>query len=774
MKLTPPANWKPFIPWTALGGAVALVLLLLSASNQYLLRFQKPYSFEAESERTIEIIDAPVVLNSDAKPAVRNQAGHAVATNKNGGEDVQVSASVLVSKAQDTSVRFSESLWTQTSGPGGGSVFDVFATSKGTVYAFSQVGIYKLAANATAWVPVTIDVPTRTLQTPMAEHEGVLYLVSNDAVFASTNDGETWRAFCARPEGNAVGLVIVSETQQADRTMYLALENKGVFRFTDAGEQWVLLDDGLMGRTISKIAAIGNTVFAGTDNGLYHLDAGVGVWKRLLEDVSGSIYALAVSEESLYVSTGPNFGMLQQIGSKPGKIAQAIHNDNSNLSRIFHSADLGTSWTEITPTNGSRPIKSITGISLSVTGKTILAQAGTQFRSRDSGQTWVALEFGMNSHILSGFSSVAVNENTFYKVGIFGIHRTTDGGESWHLFMDGIVGTGVLDLVEVNNRFYAHTNRDIVRSTDGGKSWSPVRVNTNGVNPKLLKGKDSHPNFSGHSRLATADNTLYVITPEREDLQVLRLSVDGNVLIPVPGVPNFEVDVPSTNNEAVAQSHLSKGREKGGDLYASHRRNHEIIGAFVVSGGTFYTEYQRKLFKWQPGDLNWKDTGLVDTGEQPDGDLKCGFRLAVSGKTVYVGKRDGRLFQSLDSGNSWKDITPNLPRRFTCFKEIIFAGSTVYIATDAGVLASRTGGHWRVIADKVVIDRFAVDGTTIYSAGDTGVYRLDVDDKWKQISSVVPGKVLSLVVDRDRLYVATKRRGLFHILLTENKYLVNH
>ncbi|RKU24284.1 hypothetical protein C6503_01280, partial [Candidatus Poribacteria bacterium] len=55
VKLTPPANWKPFIPWTALGGAVALVLLLLSASNQYLLRFQKPYSFEAESERTIEI-----------------------------------------------------------------------------------------------------------------------------------------------------------------------------------------------------------------------------------------------------------------------------------------------------------------------------------------------------------------------------------------------------------------------------------------------------------------------------------------------------------------------------------------------------------------------------------------------------------------------------------------------------------------------------------------------------------------------------------------------
>ena len=41
-----------------------------------------------------------------------------------------------------------------------------------------------------------------------------------------------------------------------------------------------------------------------------------------------------------------------------------------------------------------------------------------------------------------------------------------------------------------------------------------------------------------------------------------------------------------------------------------------------------------------------------------------------------------------------------------------------------------------------------MDGSTVYGAGDKGVYRLDVDDKWEQISSVVPGKVLSLVVDQ--------------------------
>ena len=129
--------------------------------------------------------------------------------------------------------------------------------------------------------------------------------------------------------------------------------------------------------------------------------------------------------------------------------------------------------------------------------------------------------------------------------------------------------------------------------------------------------------------------------------------------------------------------------------------------------------------------------------------------------------------------NRWMAVTVGRTLRRTyrsglpSFKEIVFAGSTVYVATDAGVLASQTGGHWRVINDDVVIDRFAVDGLTVYGAGGTGVYRLDVHSDWTQIFPGVPGKVRSLVVDRNRLFVATEQRGLFHISLEENDYLVN-
>ena len=780
MKPVSPSAGKPLLPWAAFGAAAVLVtLLLLGLSNQYLVRFQKPYSFEAQSEPTIEIVDTPIVLNIDVKPDVRSQAGRAMNTDRNTGTGVQVSESDLASHTQDGAIQLSASQWAQTAGPQGGSVSDIFATADGTIYAFSPTGIYRLRPDASAWTLINSDLPIEGLRVAMAEHEGILYIVSNDEVFVSTDEGETWKSLGSRPEGRAVRLVIVDEAQESRSherpTMYLALE-KDIFRATDVSSQWTLFDDGLMGRTISAMVAVGDTVFAGTDKGLYRLDSGA--WKRLLEDVSGSIYSLGVAEGSLYVSTGPNFLDLEQIESESTEVMQMMYDDNSSLGRAFHSRDLGASWTEITPTSGSRPIVGQSSMSLLVTGKTILAETTTRFRSRDDGQTWVDLGFDTDSFVLSGLASVAGNENTFYKAGKSGVYRTTDGGESWHLFMDGMIGTGILDLVTLNNRLYAHTSDALVQSTDGGESWQTIRIDVSNVRRSSIEGRQSHLNIFSHSWLTVSDNSLYVISPEKGNLGIFRLSADGNGLAPVKGVPMLEVNFPSikssTNSGETGQALMSQGHGADDSLIRTLRhREHVKVGAFAVSGETFYAEYKRQLFKWHPGDAAWKDTGLVDTGEQSDEDAEYGFKLAVSGKTVYVGKRDGKLFQSLDGGDSWKDITPTLPLPFTDFTEILFAGSTVYIATDRGVLASQTGAHWRVITDEGVIDRFAVDSATIYGAGDTGVYHLDTHGEWKQVSPDVPGKVLALVVDRDRLYVATERNGMFQISLGEERDAVS-
>ena len=148
----------------------------------------------------------------------------------------------------------------------------------------------------------------------------------------------------------------------------------------------------------------------------------------------------------------------------------------------------------------------------------------------------------------------------------------------------------------------------------------------------------------------------------------------------------------------------------------------------------------------------------------PDESAK-GLTLAVSGHTVYAGKREGDLFQSLDNGDTWDDVTENLAFSFRYFKEILFAGSTVYVSTDAGVMNSHDGENWYGLTDasgnRIVMDRIAVNGTTAYGVCNSGVYQVDTQtNMWKQISPEVPYTVTSLTVDGNMLYIGTKRNGV--------------
>lgn len=72
LKPIAPTNSRPLIP-VALSAATAIfIFLIIGVGSQYLARFQKPYNLNAQSETTVEIIDAPIVLDTQAKPDLRN------------------------------------------------------------------------------------------------------------------------------------------------------------------------------------------------------------------------------------------------------------------------------------------------------------------------------------------------------------------------------------------------------------------------------------------------------------------------------------------------------------------------------------------------------------------------------------------------------------------------------------------------------------------------------------------------------------------------------
>ena len=815
IKPTTPSATKPLLPWTAFGTAAVLIMLMLSGSEQYLARFQKPYSFQAQSEPTVEIIDAPITLDVAVKPTVRNQNQRAATPGKSSGNSAQIADATSASVTSKDPAKFSTALWTQGNTPPGGHVHNIFAGPEGTVYAVSPTGMYRSTVNATVWTRINANIPIAKSRMPMAAHEGSLYIAAADEIFTSNDRGETWNSMGTRPKGYALGLIITDAAQahgsQAPITMYFVLKNKGVYRSTDGGAQWNSFNNGLRNEKITAtaavgkivhalqdkgvyrsidggtqwnslndrtrneritaVAAVGEIVFVGTNRGLYRLNSSI--WKKLPVGTSQTVHSLAVSDRNLYVAMGPDLHSLNSgirkklpvgtsqlavfnnnlyvetgpdlLGFTPIEARQAVLISKTRSLKIFHSNNLGASWTEIMSIDRPEP----SDLTVLAAGETILTLGSTQSRSTDGGHTWTDFGLDTDAHPLPNLPAAAVNERTFYKADAFGIHRTTDSGKSWHLFMDGIAGTRANDLVVFNNRLYTHTGYEVYQSIDEGVSWKklPISKELTAEQAAFKSLKQDRLSFhaSLDSKLVVDDKNLYFLSPERHALRISRLSVDGNTLSPVQGIPTFNHEsLPSVSEKAKA---------------------------ILVSNNVFYAEYKRRLFKWKLGDPKWMDTGLVDTGKHTNADLKNSFKLAVTGETLYVGKREGKLFQSIDGGDSWRDVTSNLPLHFSHFKEIIFVGASLYVATDSGVLVSHTGEHWRVLTDSIgerpIINRFAIDGDKIYGIGEAGVYRLNTPKRWKQISSEVLGEVNSVAVINNRLYSTINEQGIFHISLDE-------
>ena len=417
------------------------------------------------------------------------------------------------------------------------------------------------------------------------------------------------------------------------------------------------------------------------------------------------------------------------------------------------------------------------------------------FRSMDGGNTWTELGTDtldlnsmMNSMMASVFPAVVSDENTLFKAGYFGPTRSTDGGESWHPFMKGMVGTRIDNLIAFKNALYTNTGTSIIRSTDGGESWKSLRLDSGDPTPK--SEKEVIPNdFLVSSKSVISDDIFYGIAAKEEnELLIFHLSANGSIFVPIQGVPPFRGDLSIEKLKGVSQKapkeniadNTSGDDEKTDDFtdivqqMDPMQHLEKYPSGFAVSGETFYVEYKRRLFRWKRGESEWFNTGLIDMAGLPKdieslGDNMENLKLAVSDETVYVGKRDGHLFRSFDGGNTWKDLTSNLPLRFAHINEIVFAGSTAYVATNAGVLTSADGEHWGVITDKTgvntVIDRMTVADTTVYGVGSGGAHLLDKRGEWEKVSPEVPDSIISATINGDRLYVATKQRGMFHISL---------
>ncbi len=842
-RITPvvPTASKPVLPWALSAASAVLILLLMGVGTQYLSRFQKPYNLNATSEPTVEIIEALFVYDSPAKPAVRNQAGSSAIPGKSPGAgqtpDAKLFAAALV---DETEVSTPKPQWIQTKGPEGASVNTLFTTTGGDIYAGTATSLYKLSDDQRAWKLVSAEMETsRSVQDwltsggQMVERNDTLYVATDTEILTSTDSGSTWNSISSHPKGVPAGLVIT------DAGFYLGL-TEGVYRSQDSGTSWISLKDGLDANRVHALAAVENTVFAGTDNGLYRL--GAGTWERVSirpEGVSTekpTIYALIVAEHRLYAAAGDAFTNSVEMRSKSGMT-------NNAWWSLYRSTDSGDSWYSIDPwerlenekgrnRKGGFPVGF--GFDMEMFSKIKIVAAaervmvvdanGELFYSINTGETWNSLDLKIGSDYNIAPPVLMLDKNTFYRGVTPGVQRTTDAGKSWHQFNTGLVDTTVNTLIAINSKLYANSMTGFVTSVDGGESWTPLPGGIDhGVIIKAFDGvlyvkRGNQMNSpSPLCRLSTEDSRIKFIRnmpafgkvgPGNTVRTTIEIPLDEEMiktlLEAVTDKSKQEIEAldPDQLNWALKDIDPDQLNEALKDNIDLEQLKNEALnkalqepassgmmsffGDFAVSGDTYYVEYQQRLFRWKPGMTEWSDTGVKDEAEPPNlsniysaeyaeaTDLlqSLGVKLAVSGKTLYVGKRDGHLFQSFDEGDTWNDVTPDLPFTVTAYNTVAFAGSTVYVATDKGVAYSSDGARWHKVTDAegtpLVIKKFVVDGTTLYGATEQQVYELKENSSaWKQVTPEVPSTIISFTVDDNTLYVGTLGRGVLRFPLDE-------
>ena len=111
LKPIAPSGSKPLVPWAIAASTIVAIFLMLGVGSQYLSRFQKPYSFNAASEMTVELIEAPIVLNLESKPDIRTQLGNVNTPSKSDTANRQpnnVSASVADAQSEETDTDYSQ------------------------------------------------------------------------------------------------------------------------------------------------------------------------------------------------------------------------------------------------------------------------------------------------------------------------------------------------------------------------------------------------------------------------------------------------------------------------------------------------------------------------------------------------------------------------------------------------------------------------------------------------------------------------------------------
>lgn len=579
--------------------------------------------------------------------------------------------------------------WTQLPGPSGGEIRSL-AVRGVTAIAINDLG--KIFRNDGAnWSPLNT---MNALQVFCIG--GAYYADDFGNLIRSTNNGETWQ------ETGLERSIMSMVRLQGKSNVLVASDRTALFRSTNGGIGW------------DSIAAFGpNSYMMDVDaDGAYIYGLSTGEAGTILRRMHADS-----TQWSNAVATYPSTNIASRMEVADGVITIYYFNDG-----IFRSSDAGATWDQV---NTGLPTQSFImndliathkGLFASTThgvyklkGETwqrVLAQRDAQLATTnsegvgelwaatasgvlsggDDGETWTAVNAGLNVHSIKNIVAVG---NAILAAAPAGIFRSTNEGMAW----EQTVATPILQMVADGNTVLAlHENYGtpgLSRSSDGGITWTAATTNL----PEPLL------DLTG---IAAADGVFYLSSGNGGSVGVWR-STDGCATWQraSAGLPANDDQTPVPINAIAAQGTsviavTASAAYWSGDAGASWQASDLQIDGMsyrpvaAAAAGQFYLGNIDTLYSSADSGKTWEVEPILKDGESTILAIASVGQSAVVLSEFFVGLGDHPTAGMMWHNGGWSTFTDRLPEK-TWLMSIASSGNQLFVGTwGSGLMRAAT------------------------------------------------------------------------------------
>jgi photosystem II stability/assembly factor-like uncharacterized protein len=340
-------------------------------------------------------------------------------------------------------------------------------------------GVYVSTNNGTTWVQKSNGlVQGMDIRSICITDSGDLFAssVGSNSVYRSTNSAESWFPV-------NLSMVYPDHLVSKGSTVFAAASQLGVFRTTNNGANWELVNSGLTNLRINRLCVYGNTIVAASDSGVFHSINNGNSWTKIglaVQEVSEIIILpnntmlAAIFRDGIYRTTNNGVNWLRSSnGFNCSAVTSIAFSGNDiytalEFNGLMRSSDGGNNWTKIS--NGFKG--STCMLVYTAPNGYLFAQSDSGFfRSTNSGNNWLMLwgPFSRFNTIVSNQSGYLFASGNYPSSGVF---RSTNNGSTWEMPDPNFQGSiNSLCISQSGTLFAGSSGGGVYRSTNNGLNW---------------------------------------------------------------------------------------------------------------------------------------------------------------------------------------------------------------------------------------------------------------------------------------------------------------